>query len=80
MMRCPVPLRSTPTQPSRLGRLLTQPTAFVCPPLRSWLGWHAGKDHRSLPCLSFAFGGLLPCLSTRVLTGSVTIGRKPQTR
>jgi len=80
MRRCPVPLRSTPAQPSRLMILLTRPTALVCPPLRSWLGWHADKDHLSFPCLSLAFGSLLPCLSTRVLTGSVTIGREPQTR
>ena len=80
MREMPVPARVTPVQSSLLVIILTQRTVLVCPPLSSWLGWHADKSQLSLPGLSLACGRLLFCLLTRVLTGSVTIGRVPQTR
>jgi hypothetical protein len=80
MMGCSVPLRPTPTPPSRLVSFLTQQTALVCLPLSSWLSWHAAKSPLSFPGLSLAGGRLRLCLPTRVLTGSITIGRMRQTR
>jgi hypothetical protein len=80
MMEMSVPARFPPVQSSRLVTILMQRTVLVCPPLRSWLGWHADKRPLSFPGLSHPCDRLLRCLPTRILTGSVTIGREPQTR
>ena len=65
MMEMPVPARLTPVPSSRLVIILMQRTALVCPPLSSWLGWHADKSPLSFPGLSLACGSLLLCLPTR---------------
>ena len=80
MMEMPVPARLTPVQSPRLVIILMRRMVLVCPPLSSWLGWHADKSHLSFPGLSFACIRLLLCLPTRVLTSSVTVGRERQTR
>jgi hypothetical protein len=80
MMGMPVPARFTPSQSTLLVIILMQRSVLVCPVLSSRLGWHADKRPLSFPGLSLACGRLLFCLPTRVLTGSVTIGREPQTR
>jgi hypothetical protein len=80
MRELPVPARFTPGQPSLLVIIFMQRTVLVCPPLSSWLGWHADKSPLSLPGLSLPCHGPLFCLAPRVLTRSVTIGREPQTR
>ena len=75
-----VPARRFPSQLSLLVIFFTQRTALVCPSLGSRLRWHAFRSPLSFQCLSLAFGRLLLYLPTRVLTGSVTIGRGRQTR
>ena len=80
MMEMPVPARLTPVQSPRLVIILMRRMVLVCPPLSSWLGWHADKSHLSFPSLSLACGRLLFCLPPRVLTGRVTIGRERRAR
>ena len=80
MMEMPVPARLTPVQSPRPVIILMRRMVLVCPPLSSWLGWHADKSPLSFPGQSLAFGSLLLYLPPRVLTSSVTIGRGRQTR
>ena len=80
MMGFPIPARFPLVQSSPLVIILMQPTVSVCPPLSSGLGWHADKRPLSFLGLSHACDRLLLCLPSRILTGSVTIGREPQTR
>ena len=80
MRELPVLARFIPLQSSLLVIILMQRTVLVCPPLNSGLGWHTDKRPLSFPGLSLACGRLLFCLLTRVLTGSVAIGKEPQTR
>jgi len=80
MMALPVPARFIPVPSSLLVIIFMQRTVLVCPLLSSGLAWPADKRHLAFPGLSLTCHCLLFCLATRVLTRSVAIGRKPQTR